>query len=207
MAKLGEAISAAAWGEEILKGDTDGTSEENETSIVQFSDVYERKVLLTGDAGVRALTEAHQAAVAMGKSTSELDWFQVPHHGSRRNLSSDVLDTWLGGKLTAPTDSTSTHAIISANQKDTEHPKKAVVRAVFQASAPGLDGFRCSYGPGPPAWTPEGGQCSTVRCCPCSCALQPEKGFWRPLNEARRRPRSRVSCVVSLLVHAHPPRF
>ena len=98
MAKLGEAISAAAWGEEILKGDTDGTSEENETSIVQFSDVYERKVLLTGDAGVRALTEAHQSAVAMGKSTSELDWFQVPHHGSRRNLSSDVLDTWLGGK-------------------------------------------------------------------------------------------------------------
>ena len=131
MAKLGEAISAAAWGEEILKGDTDGTSEENETSIVQFADVYERKVLLTGDAGVRALTEAHQAAVAMGKSTSELDWFQVPHHGSRRNLSSDVLDTWLGGKLTAPTDSTSTHAIISANQKDTEHPKKAVVRALI----------------------------------------------------------------------------
>ena len=85
MAKLGEAISAAAWGEETLKGDTDGTSEENETSIVQFADVYEKKVLLTGDAGVRALTEAHQAAVSMGKSTSELDWFQVPLSTAEQN--------------------------------------------------------------------------------------------------------------------------
>ena len=131
VAKLEESISTAAWGVENLKGDTDGTSEENETSIVQFADVCERKMLLTGDAGVRALTEAHQAAEAMGKSTSELDWFQVPHHGSRRNLSSDVLDTWLGEKLTGPTASPSTCAIISANQKDTEHPKKAVVRALI----------------------------------------------------------------------------
>ena len=131
VARLEETLSAAAWGEENLKGNTDGTSEENETSIVQFADVCERKVLLTGDAGVRALTEAHQAAVALGKSTSELDWFQVPHHGSRRNLSSDVLDLWLGGKLNAPADSPSMPAIISANQKDAEHPKKAVVRALI----------------------------------------------------------------------------
>ena len=126
-----ESFSAATWGEENLKGDTEGTSAENETSVVQFADVCGKKVLLTGDAGVRALTEAHDAAVAMGARTAGLDWFQVPHHGSRRNLSSEVLDTWLGGKLSAEDPSPSVCAIISANQSDKEHPKRAVVRGLI----------------------------------------------------------------------------
>lgn len=131
MAKLEEGVSAAAWGEENLKGDTEGTSAENETSVVQFAEVCGQKVLLTGDAGVRALTEGHDAAVKMKKSTSALNWFQVPHHGSRRNLSSEVLDTWLGNKLPRAAESPTTVAIISANRKDKEHPKKAVIRALI----------------------------------------------------------------------------
>ena len=131
MALVGESVSSAEWGEENLKGDTEGTSAENETSIVQFADVCGKKVLLTGDAGVRALTEAHQAALQMDKSTYPLDWFQVPHHGSRRNLSSDVLDTWLGVKLPVPVQDAAQQAVICANQNDEEHPKKAVVRALI----------------------------------------------------------------------------
>ena len=131
MAALLDALSAALWGEENLKGDSEGTSAENETSIVQWADVCGRKVLLTGDAGVRALTEAHEAAAPLGKSTAGVDWFQVPHHGSRRNLSSEVLDTWLGEKLAEPSDAASAQAIISANRNDKEHPKKAVVRALM----------------------------------------------------------------------------
>ena len=131
VAKLAEDVSAAAWGEENLKGDTEGTSEENETSVVQFAEACGKKILLTGDAGVRALNEGYDAAVAMGRSTSELDWFQVPHHGSRRNLSSEVLDVWLGNKLPAEVESPTTVAIVSANRNDKEHPKKAVVRALI----------------------------------------------------------------------------
>ena len=131
MPLLRESVSPAAWGEENLKGDTEGTTAENETSIVQFADVCGKKVLLTGDAGVRALTEARQAAFQMGKSVCSLDWFQVPHHGSRRNLSSDVLDAWLGVRLQGPMQSTAQQAVISANQNDEEHPKKAVVRALI----------------------------------------------------------------------------
>lgn len=130
-ALLREIASFAAWGEEKLKGDTEGTSPENETSIVQFADACGKKVLLTGDAGVRALTEAHQAAWQMGKAIHPLDWFQVPHHGSRRNLSSDVLDAWLGSRLKGPGQNTAQLGIVSANQKDEEHPKKAVVRALI----------------------------------------------------------------------------
>ena len=129
--KLEEGVSAALWGEENLKGDTEGTSEENETSVVQFAEVCGKRILLTGDAGVRALGEGHDAAIAMGKSTSPLDWFQVPHHGSRRNLSSDLLDTWLGNKLPRAAESPTTIAVVSANRNDKEHPKKAVVRALI----------------------------------------------------------------------------
>ena len=126
-----DTVSGAQWGAENLKGDSEGTSPDNETSIVQFADVCGKKVLLTGDAGVQALTEAHQAALQMGLQISPLDWFQVPHHGSRRNLSSNVLDTWLGPRRPPQFPSSAFDAVISANQNDQKHPKKAVVRALI----------------------------------------------------------------------------
>ena len=100
---LRDLLPHLAWGEGNLKGEAPGTTPDNEMSIVQFAHVCGRKTLLTGDAGVRALFEARQAALRMGIRTDPLDWFQVPHHGSRRNLSSDVLDAWLGAKLSTPT--------------------------------------------------------------------------------------------------------
>lgn len=125
--------SWASWGEENLKGDSEGTSAENETSIVQFASVCDKQVLLTGDAGVRALTEAHKFATQNSIFWSNLDWFHVPHHGSRRNLSSEVLNSWLGRKITREEVNANSHlcAIISANQNDEEHPKKAVIRALI----------------------------------------------------------------------------
>ena len=131
LAHLGETVTSVAWGQESLKGDTEGTTPDNETSIVQFADVCGKKVLLTGDAGVHALTEAYQAASGLGISTSPLDWFQVPYHGSRRNLSSGVLDAWLGRRLSGPLKSSAFDAVISANTSDSEHPKNAVVRALI----------------------------------------------------------------------------
>ncbi len=130
-AKLAKSMSYAIWGEENLKGDAEGTSPENETSIVQFAEMCGKKILLTGDAGVRALNEAYQAACRMGKSVDSPDWFQVPHHGSRRNVSTNVLNTWLGQKLPRNAPQREKLAIISANPNDTEHPKRAVIRAMI----------------------------------------------------------------------------
>ena len=159
MAALLEAVSAALWGEENLKGDSDGTSAENETSIVQWADLCGKKVLLTGDAGVRALSEAREGAAVLAMSTEGVDWFQVPHHGSRRNLSSDVLDDWLGQKLAEPPNDASAPAIISANRNDKEHPKKAVVRALVHRGRRVIQtkGTLCTSTNGAPTradWTP-----------------------------------------------------
>ena len=125
----------ANWGEENLKGDTEGTSSENEMSIVQFAELCDEKILLTGDAGVEALNEAHEYALDLGIELPGISRFHVPHHGSRRNVSSDVLDKWLGPKLSQQSQETSLQAIISANREDSEHPKKAVVRALVHRGA------------------------------------------------------------------------
>lgn len=127
---------AAVWGQESLKGESEGTSPENESSIVQYAKMCERQILLTGDAGVEALYEAHAYATGIGVDLSTpIKHFNVPHHGSRRNLSSDVLDRWFGPKLAKEAEESRFTAVISANKNDEEHPRKAVVRALIHRGA------------------------------------------------------------------------
>jgi beta-lactamase superfamily II metal-dependent hydrolase len=121
----------ANWGEETLKGGVNATSRENEASIVQFACMAGDKILLTADAGVEALTEALEFATSNGLDVTRPDRFQVPHHGSRRNLSSEILDRWIGPKLNQQPESGAFSAIVSSNSKDPGHPRKAVVRALI----------------------------------------------------------------------------
>ena len=136
--RLAELVKSvfASWGEENLKGESKGTSRENEMSIVQFAQLCDKKILLTGDAGIEALQEAYDFLVNdLDISLPRIDRFQVPHHGSRRNLSSGVLDDWLGDKFPDEAERSEFTAIISANQQDEEHPKKDVVRALIHRGA------------------------------------------------------------------------
>lgn len=121
----------AAWGDEVFS--TEETSAENEMSIIQSANLCGKNILLTGDAGLSGLTEAADYAPFMGLSLPGLDYFQVPHHGSRRNVSTDVLDRWLGPRLTSKSEDGQEkfYGIISATKKDEDHPRKAVVRAVI----------------------------------------------------------------------------
>ena len=128
---------ASFWGAENLKGNTEGTSAENEMSIVQYINLNNEKILLTGDAGVRALEEAYNYAVQIGVQLPGINKFQVPHHGSRRNLSTEILNIWLREKLLIkPSSEQKTFtAMISAHENDPDHPKKAVVRALWHRGA------------------------------------------------------------------------
>lgn len=132
--EAGRAISdviSAVWGDEIFSNES--TSAENEMSIVQYAMFNGHKILLTGDAGRDALTEAADFAPYVGLTLPGIDRFQVPHHGSRRNVSTELLDRWLGEKpLFKPTsEDTSFTAIVSASKEDEHHPRKAVVRAMI----------------------------------------------------------------------------
>ena len=125
----------AAWGVEVFSPEE--TSAENEMSVVQYANLCEERIVLTADAGRAGLAEAADYAPYVGLALPGVDRFQVPHHGSRRNVSTEVLDRWLGPRLPAkPKSGEETFtAIISSAKKDEDHPRKAVVRACIHRGA------------------------------------------------------------------------
>ncbi len=125
----------AAWGAEVFS--TEPTSVENEMSVVQYTNLCGEKILLTGDVGREGLSEAADFAPSLGLRLPGIDRFDVPHHGSRRNVSTEVLDRWLGPRLPQqlPEGQALFHAYINANPDDKEHPRRAVVRGLIHRGA------------------------------------------------------------------------
>ncbi|GAB6146786.1 ComEC/Rec2 family competence protein [Desulfocicer niacini] len=115
----------SAWGEEVFP--EEDTSPENNMSVVQFAKLCGENILLTGDAGRATLSEAIEYAPAEGLYLPGIDRIQVPHHGSRHNVNSEILDRILGPKQSSVSENFS--AIISAAKEDKNHPRKAVIRA------------------------------------------------------------------------------
>ena len=125
----------AAWGVEVFS--TEPTSVENEMSVVQYASLCDEKILLTGDVGRDGLSEAATFAPVIGLWLPGIDRFDVPHHGSRRNVSTEVLDQWLGPRLRQqlPNGQGRFRAYISANPDDEDHPRRAVVRGLIHRGA------------------------------------------------------------------------
>lgn len=63
------------------------TSNENNSSVIILGIIDEKKFLFTGDAGVQALTSASERY-----HLDNIHWLDVPHHGSKHNLSTTLLD-------------------------------------------------------------------------------------------------------------------
>ncbi|TRN14319.1 competence protein ComEC [Vibrio fluvialis] len=126
-------LISSVWGEEYFP--ESDTSPENNMSVVQYALLCNKKILLTGDAGRAALDEAADFAPNVGLELPGIDRMQVPHHGSRHNVSTEVLDRWLGGKHDSKPDANTCSAIISASKDDKDHPRKSVVRAFIHRGA------------------------------------------------------------------------
>lgn len=124
----------AGWGSE--KFAPEPTSAENEMSVVQYATLCGDRILLTGDAGRDGLTEAAHYTVNNGLSVP-VNKFQAPHHGGRHNLSSELLDFWVGPQLAqmVPKGQEKFEAVISSAKEDTAHPRKAVLRALRHRGA------------------------------------------------------------------------
>ncbi len=125
----------AAWGAETFP--VEGTSAENEMSVVQYALLCGKTILLTADTGREGLQEVVNYAPSVGLTLPGINRFQVPHHGSRRNVSTELLDKILGEKLPhkPETDGTKFTAIISSAKLDGDHPRNAVVRAMHHRGA------------------------------------------------------------------------
>jgi hypothetical protein len=86
------------WDIETLDDNPPATSASNETSAVQLGIIDGRKILLTADVGPEGLNEAADYANDIGVLEPP-SFVQIPHHGSRRNVTPAVLDRWLGTRL------------------------------------------------------------------------------------------------------------
>jgi beta-lactamase superfamily II metal-dependent hydrolase len=85
-----------SWTRERLK-DGGVTSASNEASVVLYGDFGDsQRVLLTGDAGVNALTWAANYGEALQLPFQRFSFVQIPHHGSRRNVGPTILNRILG---------------------------------------------------------------------------------------------------------------
>ena len=125
----------AAWGVEVFS--TEPTHVENEMSVVQYASLWDEKIVLTGDVGRDGLSEAANFAPVIGLRLPGIDRFDVPHHGSRRNVLTEVLDRWLGPRLRQrlPEGQGRFKALICANPDDKDHPRRAVVRGLIHRGA------------------------------------------------------------------------
>lgn len=122
------------WDVELLK-EGSVTAAENETSTVLYGRFGQESVLLTGDAGINALWWACNQATNLGIDLSTLTLVQVPHHGSRSNVTPRVLDRLVGPRL--PTDAPPKRmAIVSVPKDDETHPRKMVMNAFRRRGAP-----------------------------------------------------------------------
>jgi len=108
------------------------TSAENESSVVLYGRVGHGGVLFTADAGLKALYEAAKYADANNLAISEGLWiFQVPHHGSRNNISPAALNYYLG-RVVAEGGHRSPQCVVSAGPNDPTHPRQVVVNALIR---------------------------------------------------------------------------
>ncbi len=102
------------------------TSASNNSSTVLLLTTDGKLSLLTGDAGIPALSRAMDELEGTEFKAGSLNFVQVPHHGSRRNVGPSLLDRMLGPKVQ---DEHSTAFVSSAKKGEPKHPSKKVANA------------------------------------------------------------------------------
>lgn len=121
------------WSEETLKEDV-STSERNESSVILHSKLVNTEVLLTGDAGIRALNKSVDYAKTIGVDLKNCKFIQVPHHGSRHNVSPSILDKIVGPILEEGTPANKS-AYVSTSKGAEDYPRRSVSNAFKRRGA------------------------------------------------------------------------
>jgi len=109
---------------EHLSDSDSATSAENDMSLILLLTVGGKKVLFTGDAGTQGLYKAITYATENNISLKDLNLFDVPHHGSRHNLSKGILK-YINAEF----------SVISCSKKGApNHPSPIVTNSLLRRS-------------------------------------------------------------------------
>ena len=132
------------WKKDSLKENVE-TSEENEMSIVLLGDMEENKFLLTGDVGIKGLEKAIEKANKIGTPLTEVNFYQIPHHGSRHNLSPSIMNKMVGNIMSEGIKLKKVAYASVAYESD--YPRKAVVNAFIRRGVQvyKTDGYTITY--------------------------------------------------------------
>ena len=123
--------SYESWDYETLQEfPTPPTSASNETSVVQLARFGDYHALFTGDVGPHGLTEAAVYAYQSGIYRRP-NLFQIPHQGSRHNVTPTALDVWLGTQVPQGSPIRG-WAACSVGTNKTSHPRKTVTNALLR---------------------------------------------------------------------------
>lgn len=110
------------------------TAAENESSVVLYANLKGHQILLTGDAGIQGLNKAADYADSIGIDLTECTFIQIPHHGSKRNVSPSVLNR-IVGKIVEEGSTITKSAYVSAAKSSEKHPRPAVTNAFIRRGA------------------------------------------------------------------------
>ena len=118
------------WLDETLEEpDEDYVRAENNSSVILLLQIDGEQILLTADAGVPALARAYGRALGLDIDLTKCSFYQVPHHGSRRNISPSILDLILGQKLPVGTWARAAAYVSCAPEAGPKHPSSKVTNA------------------------------------------------------------------------------
>jgi beta-lactamase superfamily II metal-dependent hydrolase len=131
MVALSDRIAAMPLPVEIPFDEGEGTSPRNHSSIITLWNFGGHRVLLTGDAGVDSLDRAWEWLENSGLDASPPNMIQLPHHGSRRNASSALLDRILGTGAIG-----SREALVSVSGGNPKHPSSRIANAYKRRGYP-----------------------------------------------------------------------
>ena len=110
------------------------TTPQNNSSVVLLVEVEGRRLLLTADAGMPALTNVADLLEFNGYAPNDWNLIQVPHHGSRRNVGPTILDRIVGPKQKQDAKRMSAY-ISAAKDGSPKHPAKKVCNAFRRRGA------------------------------------------------------------------------
>ena len=132
-AKVGNAIRSIGHDPgETLTSDNGGTTARNNSSIILDLRIDGYRALFSGDAGVPALDAAADAIDAWLPS-DRVDFFHVPHHGSRHNLDPATLDRLLGPIVP---DSEIGSSFVSVGTEADDFPRPEIANAIRRRGYP-----------------------------------------------------------------------
>jgi beta-lactamase superfamily II metal-dependent hydrolase len=146
----------AALPVEVPFEDAGGTNPRNNSSAIILVEVDGNRMLFTSDGGVPALDRAWDWLRDNVGDTRAPDWIDLPHHGSRQNASSGLLDKILGPIGQAQ----EKEAFVNVGPDAKRHPSPRVANAfmrrgyqVFRTAGKSLC-HRSDDAPVRPGWEP-----------------------------------------------------